>query len=192
MRLPLPALDGRHQAANAGLALTLLNRMPGFAAADDHLTRALTEAEWPARMQRLTSGPWRAFLPRDAELLLDGGHNPSAAQAMAESLVADGKRPLQLVFAMLRSKDPEAFLRAFIPLKPQVWTVPVTGETPAFTPEELAAVAASCGLQAQPMNDVPQALKAIPRRNGHGPCVLICGTLYLAGAVLSANGPLPR
>ena len=46
LRLPLPALPGPHQAVNAGLALTCLNRLPGMAASDADLFQAVTGVDW--------------------------------------------------------------------------------------------------------------------------------------------------
>jgi dihydrofolate synthase/folylpolyglutamate synthase len=42
----------------------------------------VTKAYWPARMQRLKAGPLVDIAP-DAELWLDGGHNPAAGEAIA-------------------------------------------------------------------------------------------------------------
>ena len=46
---------------------------------------AVTRADWPARMQRLRTGPLADIAPR-AELWLDGGHNPAAGEALARHL----------------------------------------------------------------------------------------------------------
>jgi dihydrofolate synthase/folylpolyglutamate synthase len=192
LSLPMPALKGGYQTVNAGLALTLLHRLPGLAPDEAAMATALTAVDWPARLQRLTTGPWRALLPDQSELWLDGGHNPSAAEALAQTLGTDRRQPFHLVFAMLRSKDPVAFLQAFAPLAPRVWSVPVTGEQTAFAPAELAAAAASLGIAATPTDSVPSALQAIAAGGGAAPHVLICGTLYLAGEVLRHNGPLPE
>ena len=42
----------------------------------------MTQAQWPARMQRLLSGRL-VELAGNAELWLDGGHNPAAGEALA-------------------------------------------------------------------------------------------------------------
>ena len=62
--------------------------------------------------------------------------------------------------------------------------------------EELsaAAAAATAGLAAEPIADVETALAAVGREAADGaPArILICGSLYLAGAVLAANGTPPE
>ena len=77
--LPLPVLPGRHQYENAGAALAALRHL-GFGEAA--FEGAMTNAQWPARMQRLRTGPLVEAAPQ-VELWLDGGHNPAAGIALA-------------------------------------------------------------------------------------------------------------
>ncbi|WP_297341353.1 folylpolyglutamate synthase/dihydrofolate synthase family protein, partial [Pseudophaeobacter sp.] len=72
--LPMPALLGAHQVQNAGAALAALRHLGAEEAACE---AAMKQARWPARMQRLTSGPLVAAAGQ-AELWLDGGHNAAA------------------------------------------------------------------------------------------------------------------
>ncbi|MFZ2868707.1 bifunctional folylpolyglutamate synthase/dihydrofolate synthase, partial [Zavarzinia sp.] len=129
-RLPLPALAGPHQIANAAsaVAAALLLDLPEAA-----IEIGIAKAEWPARLQRLTRGPLPALLP-GGELWLDGGHNPHAARALAEALAAmtarDG-RPLALVTGLLSTKDAAGYFGAFTALKPPVVAVTIPGEDAA-------------------------------------------------------------
>src|SRR6056297_3900106 len=104
--LPLPNLPGAHQIENAGVALAAL-RAQGFG--DVACEGAVTRAEWPARMQRLRTGPLVAAAG-GAELWLDGGHNPAAGQALARHLAAGAPRPTHLVCGMLNTKDVAGYL----------------------------------------------------------------------------------
>ncbi len=80
--LPKPNLRGPHQYGNAGMAIAALRHL-GFG--EEACEAAVTKAYWPARMQRLKTGPLVEMAP-DAELWLDGGHNPAAGAALAETL----------------------------------------------------------------------------------------------------------
>ena len=88
--LPLPVLIGRHQVVNAGTAvaaaLQLGRRLPALALDEWAIEAGLTSARWPARMQRLDAGPLPSLLKPGAELWLDGGHNPAAGRALAQTL----------------------------------------------------------------------------------------------------------
>ncbi|WP_029414833.1 bifunctional folylpolyglutamate synthase/dihydrofolate synthase [Brevundimonas bacteroides] len=182
--LPAPALAGPHQVANAGLAaaVALELDLPETAIAE-----GIAAARWPARMQRLTAGPSGATArAADAELWLDGGHNPHAGRALAEVLAerqARAPRPLALIVGMLANKDHGGFFEALKDSGAHVFTVGFEGA--AADPEALAAVARGHGLGAQSAPSVGEALdRAI--RLGAGR-VVICGSLYLAGEVLGAD-----
>src|SRR5207302_6494299 len=77
--LPLPRLPGRHQAMNAALAIAMLRHQNALHVPTSALNAAMGWADWPARLQRLASGP----LVGTREVWLDGGHNPSAARQVA-------------------------------------------------------------------------------------------------------------
>lgn len=191
MDLPAPRLLGRHQLQNAAIAAMAL-RLLGFE--EPEIRKGLAKAEWPARLQRLRSGTLPEIAP-EAEIWLDGGHNPGAAEVVAEQMASfeeSASAPLFLIFGMIRSKDPAAYLRAFKGLARRVFAVPIPGEPAALAPETLAAAAISVGLPAQTAGSVESAVRSIAtdwRRLGATPSprILICGSLYLAGRVLRDN-----
>lgn len=182
--LPAPSLKGPHQIANAGLAIAVgleLDLPPEAIAA------GIESAAWPARMQRLTGGPYGAMArAAEAELWLDGGHNPHAGRALAEALSERQRkapRPLALIVGMLANKDHGGFFEALKGSEAHVFTVGFEGA--AADPEALAAVARGHGLGAQAAETVEAALERALRL-GAGR-VVICGSLYLAGEVLGAS-----
>ena len=178
--LPEPSLPGGHQRVNAALAAACLRAL---GVPDAAIRRGIAEAQWPARLQRLVRGPLADALPRDAELWLDGGHNPAAGEALAASLGDWPKRPLRLVWGMLSTKDPAGFLAPFRPLAPEVRCVPAPGHA-GLPPERLVEIAHGLGMTADSAADPAAALADLPA----GGRALICGSLYLAGEVLAANG----
>ncbi len=187
--LPLPALVGGHQIGNAGVAIAAALEARALRIDETAIARGLAEVRWPARMQRLVGGPLTDLLGPDAELWLDGGHNPGAGIALAETL-ADleerSSRPVWLVVGMMGQKDAAGFLGAFRGLAEQVVTVPVPDAHEAPTdPVTLAQTARDIGFQAEPAPSIEAALKRI-RALRKGPArVLVCGSLYLAGHVLA-------
>ena len=182
--LPAPALTGPHQIDNAGLAIAVALELDLPEAA---IAEGLRSVRWPARMQRLTAGPYgEAARAADAELWLDGGHNPHAAAAMAAALAerqARAPRPLALIVGILANKDAGGFFEALSRSDAAVFTVPFDGA--AAEPEALAAVARGHGLGATACASVQEALSRALRL-GAGR-VLICGSLYMAGEVLGAG-----
>ncbi|HEY7959716.1 MAG TPA: folylpolyglutamate synthase/dihydrofolate synthase family protein [Sphingomicrobium sp.] len=183
--LPLPRLPGRHQAMNAALAIAMLRHQDAFAVPPSALTAAMGWADWPARLQHLAPGQ----LVGKREVWLDGGHNPSAARQIANYAkhhLTCGK-PLRLIFASLTTKDPGGMIEPFTGVSEHIHMVPIPDHS-CFSPDDLAEIAAELGFRADAHDDVEQALAAIPEDER----VLIFGSLYLAGAVLAANGQLPN
>lgn len=195
--LPLPALIGPHQIVNAGTAIAAALELRQLGLDDRAIGDGLTDVSWPARMQRLGSGPLRDILRRDCELWLDGGHNQAGGHAIAQAL-ADieerSPRPLHLVIGIMGQKDAALFLEPFRGLARRVLTVPIPGAHDApFAPEALAAIARQCGLEAEPADDVNAALRHIAATTTGPMRILICGSLYLAGHVLALqDGVTPQ
>ena len=190
--LPLPNLPGRHQLANAAAAIRVL-KSAGFDLTNREIETGLQRVEWPGRMQRLTSGPIFDAAPADAEIWIDGGHNPGAGVVIAETLAELEERmsrPLFLVCGMIDTKDPGGFFAAFEGVARHVYTVPITNSEAGIDPVVLAGEAAKAGLSAQPALDVHQALQLLQEdweEMEAPPRILICGSLYLVGDVLEQN-----
>lgn len=194
--LPLPRLPGRHQIANAAAAIRAL-RSGGFRIPEAAIEKAMTTVEWPARMQRLSRGRLVERAPQDAEIWLDGGHNPGAGTVIAEAIAnleEKNPRPLYLITGMINTKDPVGYFKAFEGIARQVFTVPIRSSDAGIDHEELADMAHAAGLAAEPVDSVVDALDAISRRSmpDEPVRILIGGSLYLAGDVLSDNETLPE
>jgi len=192
LALPKPVLPGRHQYGNAAAAVATTRFLEDFAVSERHIAAGLTGAVWPARMQRLTRGPLVDLLPRDWELWLDGGHNEDAGQVIASMIEEwqQAKRaPVSLIFGMLTSKDPLAFLRHLAPVAEDLSAVGIPGDHASFPVADAVGFARQAGLPAEGYESTHAALAAIVARHGPAPRrVLICGSLYLAGTVLADNG----
>ncbi|MCE8519159.1 bifunctional folylpolyglutamate synthase/dihydrofolate synthase [Ruegeria pomeroyi] len=181
--LPLPNLLGAHQIENAGAALAALRHLNlGEAACE----AAVTRAHWPARMQRLKTGPLVQSAPQ-AELWLDGGHNPAAGVALAALLASRPGRPTHLICGMLNTKDVTGYLRPLSAQAGSLTAVSIPGEANTLTADQTAEAARSVGLAASTAPDVATALARIVEIEPEAR-VLICGSLYLAGNILRENG----
>lgn len=192
MDLPMPRLLGRHQIENAGAAIATLRHLP-FAVDEAAVGTAMQTVDWPARMQPLRAGPIAEAAPPNAEIWLDGGHNPAAGEVLAAALAEleeRNPRPLYLVSGMLTSKDASGFFAPFQGLVREVITVPIPDVEAAFDPVDLAQDAVRAGLSARVAATVEEALASLPRAEPAR--VLICGSLYLAGHVLRIQETVPQ
>ena len=195
--LPLPRLPGRHQIANAAAAIRAV-KAAGFVLTDAMIEKAMATVEWPGRLQRLTEGRLLELAPKDAEIWVDGGHNPGAGEVIAEAMAGLEERrarPLYLVTGMINTKDPVGYFRAFADIAEHVFTVPIRGSDAGLDPVALAESAFDAGLVAEPAGSVAEALAEIVRRQlpeAVPPRILIGGSLYLVGNVLADNGTPPK
>ena len=188
--LPLPRLIGRHQIENAGIAVAAARHLPGFSINEQAIALGLNNVAWPARLERLGPGALHALTFPNSELWLDGGHNPSAAQALAGAMAELEERvpcPLHLIVGMMSNKDAGAFLGSFEGLAEFVSTVSIPGQPNAYTADELSTMARHQGLFAEPARDLEDAFN-LSRSVGQGPIrILMTGSLYFAGKVLEAH-----
>ncbi len=191
IRLPRPGLPGPHQIHNAAQAVACaeaLGTRLGLDIPEAALARGLLTVDWPARLQRLAEGPLVGVLPDGWELWLDGGHNPAAGVALATHARRWRDRPLHLILGMMASKDVAGFLDPFRARTDKVRCVAIPGEAQSLSAADLAETARRLLFDAAPAASVAAALDDLARGAERPARVLICGSLYLAGDVLRANG----
>ena len=187
--LPLPQLRGRHQIDNAGNAIAALRALAPPGLTEAQIAEGLRSVTWPARMQRLGPGALWSYVPADAELWLDGGHNPAAGRVLAQAFSDLNDRrslPLVLVWGMLNTKDSGNFIGAFTGVAHRVVALTIPHEENAVPAETLAATARANGLAAETAVSLAAALRQASLTMP-APRILICGSLYLAGHVLAAH-----
>jgi len=96
-------------------------------------------------------------------------------------------RPTFLICGMLNTKDIGGYLRPLAGHAEQLFAVSIPGEAATLPATETARAAIDVGLTAQEAPGVAEALATIVAKVPHAR-VLICGSLYLAGAILRENG----
>ena len=192
--LPAPSLPGDHQFGNAALAAVAALSLDDPRIDDAALAQGVASATWPARLQRLTTGPLaERAQSAGADLWLDGGHNPHAARALADfarSLTARDGRPVTLIVGLLARKDAAGVFEAFAPLTREIGASLIcTGfdAEAAADPATLAAAAREAGCPAQSVAAVTAGLELALATEGPPPHVIVCGSLYLAGEVLAMS-----
>jgi dihydrofolate synthase / folylpolyglutamate synthase len=181
--LPLPNLPGPHQIQNAGAAIAALRALGKDEAACE---AAVTRAYWPARMQRLRHGPLVDLAPL-AEIWLDGGHNPAGGEAVAATLARMPARPTHLICGMLNTKDVAGYMRPLAPHVTRLHAITIPNEKNTLPAEITRDAARAAGIPAEAAGSAGEALATIIAADPTAR-VLICGSLYLAGAILRENG----
>ena len=196
MDLPMPRLAGRHQLANAGLAIAAI-RATDIDVDAEAYSRAMQSVYWPGRLEKLPDGRITEKLGQTNNIWIDGGHNPNAGEVIAAELQKQNAAFSQntlLVCGMINTKDPTGYFKQFVDLKAEVITVPVNDSDAGIDPNELAKKAIDAGLRAQPADSLEIAFEIAKNRTTDDPDlrILLCGSLYMVGEVLKINQTPPK
>ena len=172
LRISLP---GDYQRHNAGVALAALEAMQAvFPVRESSIRAGLASAAWPGRLE---------ILPGRPAIILDGAHNPGAADTLANevrSLAGAGK--VRLLFGSMHDKAWSSMLPALCAVSSEV--VLTRTPTERGAPPDALSSALPRGLPATLVEDPIAALTRFvaDRRQQEVP-ILVTGSLYLVGAV---------
>ena len=195
--IPRPNLLGDHQIQNAGCALASVKLLNGqFPVSPQEIDIGLVNINWPARLQKLKEGNLIEHLFDDVEIWIDGGHNQDAARAIASTLMdwraESPEISIHMIFGALKNRSPKNFLQYFTNVIDTIRTIDIPEETNALSALEIESAALECGLKAYPANGINGAISDIVSNSSGKRRILICGSLYLAGAVLRENSCLRK
>jgi dihydrofolate synthase/folylpolyglutamate synthase len=171
VRLPLA---GRHQLENAAVAVAALEALSDSGTPFSLVERGLPRTVWPGRIEVANESPL---------VILDGAHNPQAAQALVETLsdLLPGRR-IHMLLGMSADKDSEAVARTLGPLAASI-TCTSSGHPRALDPGVLAnRVKPHCG-EVHVMADCADASTYLLNSMDPSDVLLITGSFFLVGAV---------
>ena len=167
-------LRGRHQRANASVALATLEliseRFPVHAVA---IREGLRKVSWPGRLDVMLERP---------TVILDGAHNPEGVRALVDEL-KDFRpgRKIRLLFATMADKEWELMLRMLATAVDEVIFTKVDMERSA-DPQELAEKFGEM-IPHRVVSDSRAALRALMQEADEQDVIVVAGSLYLLGEV---------
>ena len=179
--VPPLGLTGKHQTSNAATALAVINELQNaFPVPQTAIEDGLRTCRWPARMERIESGPVHVLLKNDAELWFDCGHNTQGAKAIAKQLEIwkdeDRARKIHIILALPADKDAQDYVAA---LNPCFDTLTCIDLPNARHPQSGSALAerirGTHSLYTAP--DITTAVNQLNYQTNDK--ILICGSLYL-------------
>jgi dihydrofolate synthase / folylpolyglutamate synthase len=178
-------LVGRHQLRNVALAIAAAEELnhQGFASIKaKSIESGIRDTQWPGRFQVIAA---RAGWP---EIVIDVAHNPAGAWALRATLSERYRdRPLIFVFGAMRDKAISEMTEILFPLADQV--IATRPDNPrAASPEEIRQAGARTGVEICPVEDVKSAVERARSLASAGTVVVITGSIYLVGEVMSIVG----
>jgi dihydrofolate synthase/folylpolyglutamate synthase len=176
-------LPGGVQAANGAVALGMLEALAkrGWPITQAAIREGFAAARWPGRLQQLA---WHGV-----PLLLDGAHNPPAAQALRRELDSNPRRHglaaggRHWLLGFLASKQGPEVLRALLSPLDQAWIVPVPGHA-SWSRGQLATALPQLAFQLHEAADLAQGVQ-LAWRAAQPARLIVAGSLYLVGALLA-------
>lgn len=199
-------LSGAVQLTNSALAIAALQVLQhqGWEIGDRAIAAGITKTRWPGRLQHTT---WQGY-----PLLIDGAHNPAAAQALrqyidSESYGCDRSRTqpgISWIFGSLNTKDTTNILSALLHPQDCLYVVPVPHPDSA-NPESLANLARKLCPNMHHCQPYPSTIAALdtaldnlcrldrpvsPHQTQFP--IVLCGSLYLVGHFLKHSNSQAR
>ena len=171
------ALLGEHQLHNAATVLNVLDALEerGWTVTPEAVRKGLKTVKWPARLE---------ILGRDPLFILDGGHNPQCAEALADSLekLLEGKKAVFLL-GVLADKDYKTMMDMMIPFASRFITL-TPDSSRALSAEDLAKFfREEKGVDAVAADTFVQGIMYAVSGAGKDGIVVCFGSLYLAGHI---------
>ena len=180
LKYPLSLL-GDIQLMNSALAIAALQilQQQGWEISDEAIANGMGKAKWLGRLQ------WTTWQNR--QLLIDGAHNPAAAQALRQYIDTLGEKSVCWVMGMLSTKDHADIFRALLRPKDELHLVPVPDHNTA-DPEALAKLAGGICPQLSACYTYSDLFTALEAATKSSNLIILCGSLYLVGYFLQEIG----
>ena len=171
---PLPLL-GEVQLTNSAVAVATLQYLQkqGWHISDATIQEGMGKTKWLGRLQ------WVNY--RGRSLLLDGAHNPAAAQSLRQ-YVETLPQPVTWIMGILSTKEQEKILKTLLREGDTLYTVPVPGHS--TTPPEALCQMQTAAESCCPCQSLEAALESVFSSENKPPTVILCGSLYLVGDFL--------
>lgn len=171
------SLGGVYQKENAVLAIETLKMLSeiGFPTIEEQRKEGLFRTRWNGRF---------TVLSREPLFIVDGAHNPAAAEKMASSIrhYFDGKK-IYFIIGMFRDKDYREVLSKTCPYAEKIFTIEAPDNPRALPAEELALAAREFHRDVQAMKSVEEAVETAYSLAGEEDVILAFGSLSFIGVL---------
>lgn len=174
-------LRGRHQAANAAVALLASDVLKegGVSLTREKIVRALDSVEWPGRLQ---------ILSRDPVVILDSAHNPMAVQTLVSFLEDMNWNRVVVLFTAMQDKNFPLMLRLISEKAENIFLTRVPPENRCASMNELVSAAKEAGIRAEAQEDPEVAFELAKEAASRSNIPLVIfGSMYLVGRILSLS-----
>ncbi|MDC3004872.1 Mur ligase family protein [Candidatus Pelagibacter sp.] len=180
LKLQMPHIKGQFQLENISTAIATL-RILDLEIKKEHIQKGVTKISDLARLQEIKSGKLKELVKKN-KLIVDGSHNEDGARVLNEYLQSlDCNK--HVIVGMMSNKRHEKYISYFKNIT-SLTTVDIPNQPNAISGKDLVKKFKNLpNVKYQP--NILEAIKSINLKEGD--VLLITGSLYLAGEVLSLN-----
>ena len=148
------------------------------------IKKTIPKITFEGRYQYLNKGKIKKKLHKNEKILLDGAHAETDAKNLSNYLNSI-KIPRYGIWAMMKNKEPDLFIKQFKNIFKKIVTIPIKNEKGTMSNNKLYKIALKNKFTADKANNFNEALKKISSKEKK---LIVCfGSLYNVGNILNKN-----
>jgi len=148
------------------------------------IEKTIPNISFEGRLQYLKNGKIKNKLNKNEKIMLDGAHSETDAKNLANYL-RNIKEPKYAVWAMMKNKEPDLFIKQLKGILKKIVTIPIENEKNCMSAKDLEIVAKKNQFNVDKANNFNEAIKKLTSKDKK---LIICiGSLYNVGNILNKN-----
>ena len=183
LKLPYPNLVGDFQLDNVFTAIASLRNITSLNITDEHIKKGVTKIKSIARLQEITKGKLKN-LAKNNKVLVDGSHNPLGAKVLSNYL-SNLNCNIHMILGMMNNKDHEEYVSLFKGKLASLTTIDIPNQKNSINKDELKNKINKYGFNLCSKKTFKEAITSLKLNKND--IIIITGSLYLAGEILSLN-----
>ena len=148
------------------------------------IEKTIPKISFEGRFQFLNRGKIKNKIHKNEMIMLDGAHAEADAKNLA-SYLKTIKLPKYGIWAMMKSKEPDLFIKQFKKIFKKLIVIPIENEQASMSEKKLYQIASKNKFNTEKANNLNEALKKISPKEKK---LIVCfGSLYNIGNILNKN-----
>jgi len=148
------------------------------------IKKTIPKISFEGRLHYLKKGKIKNKLQKNEKFMLDGAHAETDAKNLANYLKSI-KDPKYGIWAMIKKKEPDLFIKQFKGIFKKIITIPIENEQATMSSKNLYRIALKNQFNVESAESFNEALKKISSKEKK---LIICfGSLYNIGNILNKN-----
>ncbi len=148
------------------------------------IQRTIPTISFEGRFQYLKKGKIKNKLYNNEQIMLDGAHAEADAENLANYL-RNIKVPKYAVWAMMKNKEPDLFIKQFKGIFKKIITIPIENEKNCMSAEDLKSIGKKNQFNVDKADNFNNAIRKIS--SSEKKLINCIGSLYNVGNILNKN-----